>query len=681
MPRDTKKSGATRSAAAALVEAGRRRVAIEAVTPQIEDGRFAAKRVAGEAVIVEADIFTDGHDAIAAELLWRRAADRNWQRAPMMLFDNDRWRGEFPVTHTGRWLYTVRGWVDAFASWRNDLEKRRAADQSGSDLALAFLTGAALIERAEKRVTKADAKILAAVRERLSGSANDDEKFAAAQDAALAEIMAGCRGEDQITTYAPELAVTVERERARCGAWYEMFPRSTRTDGAHGTFEDCIARVPYVAGMGFDVLYLPPIHPIGSTDRKGRNNVESAAPGDVGSPWAIGSADGGHKAIDPALGTLADFRRLVAAARAHDLEIALDIAFQCSPDHPYVREHPQWFRARPDGSIQFAENPPKKYQDIYPFDFECDDWRALWEELKSVFLFWIGEGVQIFRVDNPHTKPFRFWEWVIAEIRRDHPDTIFLAEAFTRPKVMHHLARLGFSQSYTYFTWRNTKYELTEYFTELTQDRSREYFRPNVWPNTPDILHEYLQFGGRPAFVARLVLAATLSANYGIYGPAFELCENHAREPGSEEYLNSEKYEIRRWDVARSDSLRDVISRINAVRRDNPALHSDWSLRFHAVDNDAIIAYSKCTSDRSNIVIAVVNLDPHHVQSGWLDLPLDAFDLAPDQPYQMHDLLSGARYIWQGPRNFVQLDPQILPAHVFGLRRRVHNERDFDAFI
>jgi starch synthase (maltosyl-transferring) len=433
--------------------------------------------------------------------------------------------------------------------------------------------------------------------------------------------------------------------------------------------------------MGFDVLYLPPIHPIGRVDRKGKNNALVALPDDVGSPWAIGASEGGHKSVHPALGTLDEFRRLVAKAKEHGLEIALDIALQCAPDHPYVKEHPDWFRWRADGTVQYAENPPKKYQDIYPFFFETDDWQALYAELKSVFLFWIEQGVRIFRVDNPHTKPFPFWEWVIDEVKKSHPSTIFLSEAFTRPKVMRRLAKLGFTQSYTYFTWRNTKPELIEYLTELTQSEAREYLRPNFWPNTPDILPEYLQFGGRPAFMSRLVLAATLSANYGIYGPAFELCENTPREPGSEEYLHSEKYQLRDWDLQRADSLKDFIARLNRIRRENPALHSNAGLRFHAIDNDELICYSKTSEDGANTVLVVANLDPYQVQAGWLELPLSELRLERERPFQVHDLLSGARYLWHGARNYVRLDPQVVPAHLLRLRRRVRSERDFDYFM
>jgi starch synthase (maltosyl-transferring) len=461
-----------------------------------------------------------------------------------------------------------------------------------------------------------------------------------------------------------------------------MFPRSaSNKPGRHGTFKDVEARLPYVSAMGFDVLYLPPIHPIGESFRKGKNNVEQADDGDVGSPWAIGSSAGGHKAIHPQLGTLEDFRRLVAAAEKVGIEIALDAAFQCSPDHPYVKEHPDWFRQRPDGTIQYAENPPKKYQDIYPFDFESKDWQNLWDELKGIFEFWIEQGVKIFRVDNPHTKPFAFWEWCIGEIKSSHPEVLFLSEAFTRPKIMYRLAKLGFTQSYTYFAWRNTKRELTEYVTALTRSETREFLRPNFWPNTPDILTEYLQLGGRPAFVSRLVLAALLSPNYGIYGPPFEHCWNASREPGSEEYLDSEKYQVHHHDLDRPGSLKDFIARVNRLRREHAALQTNQNLQFHHVDNEEIICFSKSSEDRSQIILAVVSLDPHHRQSGWVELPLEDFGLDADRPCQVHDLLSDARFLWHGRRNYVELNPEIVPAHVFQVRRRIRSEKDFEYYL
>ncbi len=466
---------------------------------------------------------------------------------------------------------------------------------------------------------------------------------------------------------SPAYPAWVDRERARCGAWYEIFPRSTSPEpGRHGTFADLEERLDAIAAMGFDVVYLPPIHPIGHEKRKGRNNSTLSAPGDVGSPWAIGAAEGGHTAIHPDLGDRNDFRHLLRSARLRGMEIALDIAFQCTPDHPWVTEHPDWFRHRPDGSIQCAENPPKRYEDIYPLDFDTPDWKALWTALRDVVAFWAREGVEVFRVDNPHTKPFAFWEWLIDDIRRDHPRAIFLSEAFTRPRVMHRLAKLGFSQSYTYFTWRNTKAELTEYFTELAASPSREYFRPNVWPNTPDILPYPLQGAGPAAFRARLVLATTLAANYGIYGPAFELAENRPRDPGtSEEYLGSEKYELKRWDADRADSLAPPVTRLNAIRRAHPALQSDWSLAFHSTDNDQLLCYSKRSGE--DRVLVVVNLDWRNVQSGWVELDPAALEIAADAAFTVHDELNGERYRWSGGRNFVMLDPARAPAHVFSI--------------
>ena len=659
-------------------EEERRRAVVEAVKPQVDCGRYPIKRVIGEKVVVEADAFTDGHDQLRCLLRYRRDNERAWAEVPMSPLPNDRWRGEFAVPALGRYRYAVTAWVDRFLSWRHDLARR--SDEA--DIALALRSGAELVDEAAKRAAGSDAKALRALAQSLAGG----DTIAARREIALGdrlnELMKAHPDRRFATTSEPELIVTVDPEHARYSTWYEIFPRAASTEpGRHGTFRDCEARLAHIAAMGFDVLYLPPIHPVGRVKRKGRNNALVAAADDPGSPWAIGAREGGHKAIHRELGTLEDFKRLIAKAREQGIRVALDIAFQCAPDHPYVQQHPTWFRARPDGSVQYAENPPKKYEDIYPFNFETDDWRALWEELKSVFTHWIEQGVTIFRVDNPHTKPFAMWERLIDELKTAHPEAVFLSEAFTRPKVMHRLAKLGFTQSYTYFAWRNTKQELTEYFTELTASESREYFRPNVWPNTPDILTEYLQFGGRPAFMARLVLAATLAANYGIYGPAFELCENKPRHPGSEEYLDSEKYEIKARDLDRPDNLKDFIARVNAARRDNAALHEDWNLHFHAVDNDELICYSKATEDRSCVILVVVNLDAYHVQSGWVDLSLEALGVDREHPYQVHDLLSGARYLWHGSRNYVELNPQICPAHLFRVRRRVHTEQDFDYFL
>lgn len=662
-----------------LHENAQARVVISGVTPEIEGGRFPVKRTVGEKLVVEADIFVDGHDLLAAVLLYRAEAETQWREAAMRSLVNDRWRGEFRVTALGVHLYTLQAWVDRFTSWRDGFRKKVEANQ---DVKIDTLIGAELIEAAAQRATGEASKQLqqwAVILRQQSGSATAID-LALADD--VAALVAAHPDRRFAVTHERELQVEVEPEKARFSAWYEMFPRSCAPEpGRHGTFTDCEKRLPYVAAMGFDVLYLPPIHPIGRTFRKGKNNALTTTPEDPGSPWAIGAAEGGHKAIHPQLGTLEDFRRLVTKTREYGIELALDLAYQCTPDHPYVKEHPDWFRHRPDGSIQYAENPPKKYQDIYPIDFETEDWQALWQELKSIVQFWIDQGVRIFRVDNPHTKSFRFWEWMITDIRKSYPDVLFLSEAFTRPKVRYRLAKLGFSQSYTYFAWRNTKYELTQYLTELTQTEVREYFRPNLWPNTPDILTEYLQFGGRPAFISRLVLAATLGASYGIYGPAFELCENSPREAGSEEYLNSEKYEIRHWDLERADSLKEIIARVNRIRRENPALHSNERLRFHPIDNEQLICYSKHSEDGTNVIVVVVNLDPHHTHSGWMELPLKELDLPADHPYQVHDLLSEARYLWHGSRNYIQLNPQAVPAHIFRIRRRVRTERDFDYYM
>jgi starch synthase (maltosyl-transferring) len=594
---------------------------------------------------------------------------------------NDRWQGEFSVPTQGRHQYTLQAWTDRFQSWSRDLAKKFEAAQ---DISVDILAGVQLIAAAAARASGKDKALLAASAAEIRKLAATDVPKAVERSSGpeLKALMIRNADRRRATTYSRELAVLVDREKARFSAWYEMFSRSSSPKpGRSGTLKDCIKQLDYVAGMGFDVFYLPPIHPIGRVHRKGKNNAEKAAPDDPGSPWAIGAKEGGHKTIDPQLGTLEDFKRLLARAKQLGLEVALDLAYQCAPDHPYVREHKEWFRMRPDGSVQYAENPPKKYQDIYPLDFETEKSQELWEELRSIVLHWIEQGVRIFRVDNPHTKPFDFWEWLITDIKNRHPDVLFLAEAFTRPKVMYQLAKLGFTQSYTYFAWRNAKPELMEYFEEITQTDVREYFRPNLWPNTPDILTDFLQLGGRPVFMVRLALAATLGANYGIYGPAFELGESRAVRPGSEEYLDSEKYQIRHWDLDNPDSLAGLITKVNQIRRENPALHGDLSLRFHPVGNEQIIAYSKMTDDLLNIILVVVNLDPLHTQSSMLDLPLEVFHLDPRQPYQMHDLLTDVKYVWRGPRNYVELNPQRLPAHIFCIRRRVRTENGVDYFV
>jgi starch synthase (maltosyl-transferring) len=641
------------------------RVVIESVLPEIDGGRFPITRTPGELVAVRADIFADGHDVIGAALQYRRDGDGDWQYEPMQLITNDRWEAQFRAGVVGVYFYTLRGWVDRFKTWARDLGKK--ADV-GQDLSLELKTGVKLLAAAAERAGSADLEMLNALSARLERIAGTDAAAAAAfsEDEDLILLMSQYRDRAGDTIYEKELVVRVDRARARFSTWYEMFPRSCTSSAERpGTLRDCAEYVEYVADMGFDVLYLPPIHPIGKTERKGKNNSSTPTASDPGSPWAIGSKDGGHRAIHPELGTLADLQALRKKAELHGIELALDIAFQCSPDHPYVKEHREWFRSRADGSVQYAENPPKKYQDIYPLDFETANYGALAEELKSVVLFWISQGIKIFRVDNPHTKPFAFWEWLIRETQREYPDTIFLAEAFTRPKVMYRLAKLGFTQSYTYFAWKNTKAELTEYFTEITEPPVSEFFRPNLWPNTPDILNEYLQKGGRPAFIVRLVLAATLGANYGIYGPAFELIENVPVRESSEEYLDSEKYQVRVWNRNDPKSLKGLIRRVNSIRRDHVALQHNYGLKFHTTDNPMLIAYSKTSEDRGDKILVVVNLDPVNRQMGWVDVVLKEFRLAAGESYEMNDLLTDKKYIWQGSRNYVELNPAALPAHIF----------------
>jgi starch synthase (maltosyl-transferring) len=642
---------------------GRRRVVIEAVSPEIDSGRFPAKRALGDRMTVEADVFADGHDALSCVLRWRHEASQLWNDVPMVPLVNDRWRGEFMVGELGRYFYTIQGWVDAFETWSRQFAKRIEA---GQDISQELEVAARMIEAAAASADGSDSnRLLAYATAVRKGRAT----ASAALGGELAQLMVHYADKSLAVTYSRELEVAVDPERARFSAWYELFPRSAGDAGNQGTFKDVERRLPEIAEMGFDVLYLPPIHPIGHTNRKGANNSTTAGPDEPGSPWAIGSEEGGHKSINPRLGTLDDFRHLLGAAGEHGIQVALDIAFQCSPEH------------RPDGSIQYAENPPKKYEDIFPFDFETERWRELWDELLSVVLFWIDQGVTIFRVDNPHTKPFPFWEWLIGEVKRQHPDVILLAEAFTRPKVMYRLAKVGFTQSYTYFAWRNTAAELAQYFTELSEAPVREFFRASLWTNTPDILTEYLQTGGRPAFAARFLLAATLGANYGIYGPAFELCEERAREPGSEEYLDSEKYQIRSWDRDSPDSLRELITLVNRVRHENPALQSDRGLRFHPTENDHLVAYTKSTPDLADVVLTVVNVDPHHTQAGMVTLPIDELGIRRDRGYQAHELLSGARYQWNGPRNFVEINPHAIPAQIFRFRRRLRSEHDFEYFL
>lgn len=658
----------------------RSRVVIEAISPSIDCGRYPIKRTLGETVVVEADLFADGHDLLGAVLLHRFGDEAEWQGTEMVLFDNDRWRAAFPIERLGTYYYTVEGWVDHFRSWRRDLEKKAKA---GQDVSLDLTTGQLLVTEAMSRAAGADREALASWRDGWAATSKaQDERVSLALAPEFAALMHRFADRSLATRAPAEFRVTADPVRARYGAWYELFPRSCGSDGKrHGSLKDVEAQLPRIAGLGFDVLYLPPIHPIGRAFRKGRNNRPEASEGDVGSPWAIGSAEGGHTAVHPELGTVADLRRLAAKAKEFGIDLALDIAFQCSPDHPYVREHPEWFKQRPDGSIQYAENPPKKYQDIYPFDFESPAAESLWQELKRVFEFWIQQGVTLFRVDNPHTKAFPFWEWVIGELKQSHPETIFLAEAFTRPKVMYGLAKAGFTQSYNYFPWRNTAAELRQFMTELTRTGVREFYRPNLWPNTPDILPQFLQFGGRGGFMIRLILAATLGASYGIYGPAFELAEDRPRGPGEEEYLNSEKYELKGWELDSPSSLAPLITTLNRVRRQNPALQSNDNLCFHGTDNEQLLAYSKRTDDHANQILVIVNLDPHHRQRGTTQLQLAELGIGDQDTFQAHDLVSGAHYLWRGARNSVEFDPKEMPGAVFHIRRHVRTENDFDYFM
>ncbi|MFW5813024.1 MAG: alpha-1,4-glucan--maltose-1-phosphate maltosyltransferase [Fibrobacterota bacterium] len=656
---------------------GRIRAVVEHVTPCVDGGRFPIKRVEGESVTVWADCFADGHDVIDARLMYRRSGESQWSYGPMEFVDNDRWRGGFRVDSLGTYEYAVQCWVDHFLTWRHGLEKKfQAAQEQEAD----YLIGLEILNKARSRVNSNDAPLLEEVLKELVAVTDRQNRFQIAHSRELLHLLRRNPDTELAVTSTPLLKATVDRKRAAFSSWYEFFPRSCTSDPArHGKLRDCEHLLSEIAQMGFDVVYLPPVHPIGEVNRKGKNNSVTAALDDPGSPWAIGSRHGGHKAIEPRLGTVEDFEHFLGEVTRAGLEVAIDVAFQCAPDHPYVKEHPEWFTIRPDGTIQFAENPPKKYEDIVPFNFETDAWESLWKELKSVFFFWIDRGVRIFRVDNPHTKPFPFWEWLIAEVKKEYPEVLFLAEAFTRPKVMNRLAKLGFSQSYTYFTWRNTKEEITRYMVELTRGEQREFFRPNFWPNTPDILPELLQFGGENAFAFRLVLAATLSSNYGLYGPAYEQAVNKA-VPGREEYEYSEKYQIYAWDRSKGERLRKMITALNRARKENPALQSNRFLEFYPIDNDYMLFYGKRTPDLSNVILAVVNLDPFHVQKGKLKVPLYELGIEPSQTYLLEDLLGGDRYVWHSEENEITLDPSVSPASLFRVHRQLRREADFDYY-
>lgn len=653
---------------------GQARVVLEHLTPLVDHGRFAAKSSVGETVRAEIDAFADGHDKVSVNLLWRPVGASHWNEVQMHALPNDRWFGEFDVHAVGWQEISAVAWVDRFATWRYDFNKRVAA---GQDVRVDLQIGAQIVDEAVENNRSIGA--LATLAKQLR---SDDIGLATqvALSPALEVMMRQHGVRHFVTEWPTPSKIFVDRVKGRFSSWYEFFPRSASNDpNRHGNFKDVEKRLDYVQRLGFDVLYLPPIHPIGRAFRKGKNNSPTAGPDDVGSPWAIGGPEGGHDAIHPQLGTLADFDQLVKVASDKGIEIAMDLAFQCSPDHPYVKQHPEWFRHRPDGTIQYAENPPKKYQDIYPFDFECDDFQALWDELLRVTLHWVGHGIKIFRVDNPHTKPFPFWEWLISEVKKRDPDVLFLAEAFTRPKVMNRLGKLGFTQSYTYFTWRNDPYSIREYYTSLTTEPLVDFFRPNAWPNTPDILPTYLQTDARAAHIVRAVLAATLSSNWGVYGPAFELMDTRPAAPGKEEYLDSEKYQTRQWDMNNPNSLSDLLARLNRIRKENQALQRDRGLTFHNVDNGNIVCFSKVWNESRIIVVA--NTDPYNMQWGNLALNLDAMGLSPHEPFQVHDLLTDARYIWQGWHPVVGLDPGATPVHVLAVRKRVRNESDFDYFV
>jgi len=642
------------------------RLVLENVSPKLDGGRYPIKRMIGRSVDVGADIFKDGHDLIAARILFRRPNDSEFRSAPFTYrFDVDRWFGSFKVDQIGLWQYTVEAWPDRFGTWRSDLGKRLNA---GQDVRSELLEGAALLAQLGKKLSGSAQKRVSDAALRLADPAVSlDERLKVAFADDVLELVRAPLMPEEVVRLDRPLEVYVDRAEACFSAWYELFPRSQgRAPGVHGTFADTARRLPEIAALGFDVIYLPPIHPIGVKHRKGRNNSPTCVPGDVGSPWAIGGKEGGHTAVHPELGTLADFEALVVSAKDFGIEIALDFALQCSPDHPWVKEHPEWFFIRPDGSIRYAENPPKKYEDIYPINFWCEDQEGLWNACRDAVLFWIERGVTIFRVDNPHTKPLSFWEWLIRDVQRVHPEAVFLSESFTRPKRMQSLGKLGFTQSYTYFTWKNTAWELRDYVEELTKTEMAEYYRPNFFANTPDILHEYLQTGGRPAFRIRLILAATLSPTYGIYS-GYELCENVPVHHGSEEYLDSEKYEIKVRDWNAPGNIKQDISKLNRIRREETALHELTNVRFLKSDFDGILAYKK--SAPGNDLIVVVNLDPHAAHETMIEVPLEELGIRPEEPYEMADLLSGARYTWRGARNYVRLDPVERVAHVFRVSR------------
>jgi starch synthase (maltosyl-transferring) len=641
---------------------GTKRVVIENVKPQVNCGQYPIKRIVGEEVVVTADVFGDGHDEVKAVLRYRHAKKKNWSEVPMSFLGNDRWQVSFRPDSMGRFEYTLQGWVDHFYTWQKGLKKKFEANQ---DITVELQIGAQLMEASATTAKPGQQKRLRKWAEQLNKPNSIADAVALATGDDVSELMHACCDRQNVTDYHKILTVEVERQKALFSTWYEFFPRSAAQEaGHHGTFQDCERLLPRIAEMGFDTIYLPPIHPIGHAFRKGKNNSVTSQPGEPGSPWAIGAESGGHKSILPELGSEEDFRHFVQAAREHGIEVALDFAIQCSPDHPYVKEHPQWFKWRPDGTVQYAENPPKKYQDVLPVNFETEDWQNLWRELKSIVIHWIEQGVFIFRVDNPHTKTFGFWEWMIREVRQQYPQVIFLAEAFTRPRVMERLGKIGFTQSYTYFTWRNNPAEIKEYMRELTQTEMRDFYRPNFWPNTPDILPHDLQTGGEPAHIARVVMAATLSSNYGLYGPVYEFGINTPVQ-GKEEYWDSEKYEIYHWDWGKLTKIREVITKINKIRQVNPALQTTWNIAFGDTDNPQLLCYAKWDDSRQNRILVVVNMDYHNTQAGWVQVPLHELKMDGTQQYLVHDLMTDHKYTWNSEWNYVELRPHEMPVHVF----------------
>ncbi|HQR08898.1 MAG TPA: DUF3416 domain-containing protein [Gemmatales bacterium] len=644
------------------------RIRFARIEPSVDGGKYPVKRLQGELVQIGATIFRDGSGVLGAAVRYHHEGSREHHHVPLQHIGNDRWVGSFHLEQLGTYQFSVVAWTDDFATWQDFLARKWKAGER--ELGLELQEGAALLRTLADRVPRGAARVPLMQAALLLGDPNHpvEESVLIGLNKVLAEISTDYPDHAQLVSTEDIYQITVDPLRAGFAAWYELFPRSQSTvPGKHGTLRDVLRRLPELRDIGFDVLYLPPIHPIGLTNRKGKNNASEADQNDVGSPWAVGNWQGGHDAIEPALGTLDDFRMLIGAARAHDIDIAIDLALNCSPDHPYVQQCPHWFKRRADGTVAYAENPPKKYQDVYPLEFDNNDWPALWQEVLRIVLFWIEQGVKIFRVDNPHTKPIGLWEWLINQVKRLYPEVLFLAEAFTKPAMMKELAKIGFSQSYTYFTWRNSKAELTEYLTELTKTEMVEYFRPNFFANTPDILHAYLQKGGKPAFAIRLILAATLSPLYGIYS-GFEFYENEPLHEGSEEYRDSEKYEIKQRPADMPGSLRTLIKLLNQTRRTHPALQQLKNIHFHPIANQNILCYSKTTDDHGDRLICVVNLDPHKVQEGVVELDLEELGLAADQTYFVHDLMTNQTWNWKGPKNYVRIDPQIASAHLFVVR-------------